>query len=131
MNIGVGIEEVAEARKVVERAVSRKQCADAFGEDRITDLPDGTWTCDLKTYAEMKLFDEMDAARVRADMDRGFRQHAAIRDVVLTDRGSGLSIVVPEHQAEFVAKARGMVERPRYRATKRYRYTATGRIVER
>lgn len=113
----VSMEEVEEAMKVVVNAVDKKLLLEAFGthykgkdgveRERLTEHPNGTWEFHLETWKEMKLFDEMDQARMRADMYRGFRQHAAIRDVVIWNPITGQSAVVPEHAADDACRVRG------------------------
>lgn len=89
------------AGDVVRNAVPKEALVREFGEERLTESPDGKWNFELRGAKEIEKFEEMDQARSRAAARMGQATAAAQNTVTIKD-ATGRKISVPEHHAERI-----------------------------
>ena len=89
------------AGDVIRNAVTKEELVREFGEDRLTETPDGKWNVSLRGAKEIEKFEEMDQNRSRAATRMGAAASAAANTVTIKD-DRGRKISVPEKHAERI-----------------------------
>lgn len=81
---------------------SKAALVEKYGEDRLTEHPDGTWEIKLNGWKEVDEFDEMDAPRQRLECENADRRNAVTGMVTLRN-SEGFEASIPESIADSVA----------------------------